>query len=76
MLDTGAFGVSIAGKPQVIALQKYDLLIKIDTSITGLYQIKFGAGEAVSIGIIYVTTPIGNIPFYVLPTNTPFLLYL
>jgi hypothetical protein len=60
----------------VIVLQKLDLLIKINTSITGLYQIKFGAREAVSIGIIYVTTPISNIPFHVLPINTLFLLCL
>jgi hypothetical protein len=76
MLDTGAFSISIARKPQVIALQKLDLSIKINTSTARLYQIKFGAGETVSIGTIYVTTPISNIPFHVLPTNTLFLLYL
>jgi hypothetical protein len=29
-----------------------------------------------SIGIIQVSTPLDNITFYVLPTNTPFLYYL
>jgi hypothetical protein len=76
MPDTGASSVSIARKPQVIILQKLDLSIKINTSIAGLYQIKFGTREAVSISIIYITTPISNIPFHVLPTNTLLLLCL
>jgi hypothetical protein len=76
MPDTGASSIFITRKPQMITLQKLDLSIKIDISIAGLYQIKFGAGEAVSIGTIYITTPISNIPFYVLPINTPFLLCL
>jgi hypothetical protein len=75
MLDTGASSVSIARKPQVIVLQKLDLSIEIDTFTAGFYKIKFRAGETISLGIIYITTP-SNIPFYVLPTNTPFLLYL
>jgi hypothetical protein len=60
----------------VIALQKLDLSIKINISIIGLHQIKFGAGEAVSIGTIYMIIPISNIPFHVLLTNTLFLLCL
>jgi hypothetical protein len=60
----------------VIALQKLDLSIKINTFMVGFYKIKFGAGEIILIGTIYVTTPISNIPFYVLPTNTLLLLYL
>jgi hypothetical protein len=28
------------------------------------------------IGIIQVSTPLGNIMFHILPTNTPFLYYL
>jgi hypothetical protein len=76
MPDTGASSISTTRKPQVIVLQKLNLSIKINTSITGLHQIKFGAGEAVSIGTIYITTPISNIPFHVLLINTLFLLYL
>jgi hypothetical protein len=73
MPDSGAAGVSIAGKPQVVALQKLDPIVSIDTSIAGNHKIRFGKGEAISIGTIQVGTPLGNITFHVLPTNTPFL---
>jgi hypothetical protein len=76
MLDTGASSISTTRKPQVIVLQKLDLLIEINTFIARFYKIKFRAGEAVSISIIYITTLISNIPFHVLPTNTLFLLCL
>jgi hypothetical protein len=76
MPDSGAAGISIARKPQVIALQKLDPIISINTSTTGNHKIRFGKGEAVSIGIIQVSTPLGNITFHVLPINTPFLYYL
>jgi hypothetical protein len=52
MLDTRASRISIAGKPQVTALQKLDLLIQIDNSIAGFYKIKFGIREIVLLGII------------------------
>jgi hypothetical protein len=73
MPDSGAAGVSTAGKPQVVALQKLDPIVSIDISIAGNHKIRFGKGEAMFIGIIQVSTPLGNIMFYVLPTNTPFL---
>jgi hypothetical protein len=76
ILDTRASGISTARKPQVIALQKLNLSIKINISIAGFYQIKFGAGEIILISIIYITTPISNIPFHVLLTNISFLLCL
>jgi hypothetical protein len=37
MLDTGASSIFITRKPQVIVLQKLDLLIKIDIFIVGFY---------------------------------------
>jgi hypothetical protein len=73
MLDSGAAGIFIVRKPQVVAFQKLDPIISIDISIAGNHKICFGKGEAVSIGIIQVSTPLGNIMFHVLPTNTPFL---
>jgi hypothetical protein len=76
MPDSGAAGVSTARKPQVVALQKLDPIVLIDTSIIGNHKICFGKGEAMSIGTIQVSTPLGNIMFYVLPTNTLFLYYL
>jgi hypothetical protein len=73
MLDSRAAGVSIARKPQVIILQKLDLIVLIDTSIAGNYKICFGKREVVFIGTIQVSIPLGNITFYMLFTNTLFL---
>jgi hypothetical protein len=75
MLDTGAAGVSTAGRLQYLALQKLDPTVKLDTSNEGAHSIRFGKGELVRTeGTIQVNTPLGNIIFYVVPTNTPFLL--
>jgi hypothetical protein len=73
MLDSGAAGVFITRKPQVIIFQKLDPIVSIDIFIAGNHKIRFGKGEVVSIGIIQISTPLGNIMFYVLPTNTLFL---
>jgi hypothetical protein len=73
MLDNGTIGVFIVRKPQIVAFQKLDPTISINTFIAGNYKICFGKGEAVSIGTIQVSTPLGNIMFYVLLTNTLFL---
>jgi hypothetical protein len=73
ILDNGAAGVFITRKPQVVAFQKLDPIISIDISIAGNHKIRFGKGEAISISIIQIGTPLGNIMFYMLPTNTPFL---
>jgi hypothetical protein len=56
MPDTGASRVSIAGKPQMTALQKLNLSIQINNSIVGFYKIKFRTGETVLLGIIQVRT--------------------
>jgi hypothetical protein len=74
--DNKAAGVFIAGKPQVITFQKLDLIVLIDIFITGNYKICFGKGEVMFISTIQVSTPLGNIMFHVLPTNTLFLYYL
>jgi hypothetical protein len=76
MLDNRAAGVSIARKPQVVVFQKLNLIVLIDTFIVGNHKICFRKKEAVSIGTIQVSTPLGNITFYVLPTNILFLYYL
>jgi hypothetical protein len=76
MPDSGAAGVSTAGLPQVTALSKLDPTILVDSSTAGNHRIKFGAGEALSLGTIQVDTQLGNITFHVLPTNTPFLFCL
>jgi hypothetical protein len=75
MPDNRTAGVFITRKPQVIILQKLDPIILINTSIAGNHKICFGKKETISIGIIQVSIPLGNIMFYMLPTNTPFLYY-
>ena len=39
-------------------------------------MICFSKGTIISLGIIRVQTPIEDITFYIIPTNTPFLLYI
>ena len=73
MPDSGAAGVSTAGNPQFLALQKLDPRVQLDTSTAGDHKIRFGKGTAFSQGTIQVHTPIGTITFHVVPTNTPFL---
>jgi hypothetical protein len=76
MLDSGAAGISSAGEPQVQALQKRDPTIQLDMSAAGSNTIRFGKGTATVKGVIQVPTLLGIITFYVVPTNTPFLLCL
>jgi hypothetical protein len=75
MPDSGAARVFIARKPQVVIFQKLDLIVLINIFITRNHKIRFGKGEAISIGIIQVGIPLGNIMFYVLLTNILFLYY-
>jgi hypothetical protein len=76
ILDNKTAGVFITSLLQVTALNKLDLIILVNSSITGNYRIKFGVKEALFLGTIQVDTQLGNIMFHVLPTNTPFLFYL
>ena len=77
MPDTGAAGVSTAGKTQVTALQQIQPSAVLDESAAGRHRIRFGDNpECVSIGDVKVKTPFGTIQFAVMPTNTPFLLCL
>ncbi|KAI0994279.1 hypothetical protein K3495_g13903, partial [Podosphaera aphanis] len=74
--DTGAAGVSTAGEPQFIALQRHLPKLQININRAGEHTIKFGLGKSSSIGTINVPTPIGIITFHVVPVSTPFLLCL
>ncbi|UQC76750.1 uncharacterized protein CLUP02_18265, partial [Colletotrichum lupini] len=48
-----------------------------NTSIVGITKISFGLGkEIVALSIIKIETYFRTITFYILPVNTPFLLYL
>jgi hypothetical protein len=73
MPDSGASGVSTVGEPQFLALQKLDPKIQLDRTKAGDHRIRFGKGTALSKGIVKVETPLGQITFHVVPTNTPFL---
>jgi hypothetical protein len=73
MPNTGAVGISTAGEPQFLALQKQDLLISLDRTTAGDNQIWFGKGTAVAIGTTTVQTPLRLITFYIVIANTLFL---
>ncbi|UQC81853.1 uncharacterized protein CLUP02_07339, partial [Colletotrichum lupini] len=49
----------------------------LNTLIAGIIKISFSLGkEIVALGIVEIETYLGTITFYILPVNTPFLLYL
>ncbi|CZT51663.1 uncharacterized protein RSE6_12841 [Rhynchosporium secalis] len=73
MIDTGAAKVSTVGKGQYEA---YKALYKAELLLSRGISIKFGIGNASSIGVLIVPLPIGEIQFEVMTTDTPFLLYL
>ena len=76
MPDSKAARISSAEEPQVLALQKRDSSIQMDTLTVRDNSIRFGKGIATAKGIIQVLTPLGIITFYVVPTNILFLLCL
>ena len=77
MPDTGAAGVSTAGKSQVKALQKTMPSLKLDTTTAGGHRIAFGDNPQLpTLGTVGVKTPFGTISFAVVQANTPFLLCL
>ncbi|TAQ84457.1 hypothetical protein B7494_g7204, partial [Chlorociboria aeruginascens] len=76
MPDSRAAGISSAGEPQSLALQKENPNIKLDVSSSGANRSKFGKGTAIAKGTVQVPTPLGEITFHVVPTNTPFLMCL
>ena len=53
------------------------LSVCLDEAKAGNAVIRFGPSKTISsIGLAVVPTPFGNIDFYILPQNTPFLLCL
>jgi hypothetical protein len=52
MPDSGAAGISLAGKPQVQALQKKDLTIQLNTSAAESNTIRFSKGTATVKGVV------------------------
>src|SRR6266581_4062797 len=75
MINTKTLKRSTAGYRQYFAYRKiYNTII--NTSKAGVINVQFGIGSTPSIGSITVNTPIGNIKFYIVKADTPFLLYL
>ena len=75
MPDTGAAGILTAEIHQVQALQ-HITTAAINTSTAGQHNVRFGAGNATSVGTVTVKTPIDFIDFQILLTLTSFLLSL
>jgi hypothetical protein len=73
MPNTKAAGISIAGEPQFLALQKQDLLISLDRTTAGDNQIRFSKGTAVATRTTTIRTPLRPITFYIVTANTLFL---
>jgi hypothetical protein len=74
MPNTKASGVSSAGEPQFKALRKINLKVQLDMLRAKEHKIRFGKEDPVVLqGTVNVSTLLGTITFYVLPTNTLFL---
>ena len=76
MLDSRAAGISSTGEQQLLALQKENPNIQLDILIARSNRIRFSKGIATIKGTIRVSTLLGTITFYIIPTNTLFLFYL
>ena len=50
--------------------------LELDTSTKGQVIVQFGIRSTSSIGTINVYTPIGEVQFHIVDTNTPFILCL
>ncbi|KAI0998857.1 hypothetical protein K3495_g9339 [Podosphaera aphanis] len=74
MLESGAAGVSTAVYPQFQALQKLMPSLQLDRSTAGEHNIRFGKGNAISMGTVLVPTISGKFLLHVAPVNIPFLL--
>ena len=48
MLDSGAAGVSTAGQPQFIVLQRLDSRVQLNTLTARAHKIRFSKGTTIS----------------------------
>jgi hypothetical protein len=76
MPDSGALSVLTAREPQVLALQKLNLTIKINYISTRNYYIRFSKGSAIAQGTITINTLLKPITFYIISANTLFLYFI
>jgi hypothetical protein len=76
MIDTGAARKSTAGYNQYTTYKKLFGKTPINTGQKRAVKATFGIGSTTSIGSITISTLIGQYEFYIVNTNTPFLLSL
>jgi len=76
MPDNSALGILIAREPQVLVLQKLNLIIQINYTNTRNYYIWFGKGLVTTQGIITINILLGPIMFYIMLANILFLYYI
>src|SRR6266700_7874752 len=75
MINTGASKRSTAGYGQYLIYRETKNTV-INTLKAGAINVQFGIGSTSSIGSITVNTLVGNIKFYIIKANIPFLLCL
>lgn len=78
MIDTGAATISTAGLNQYLAYRRMNghSSSEINSTTGSQTKVKFGIGSATTIGIVKVNTPLGDVEFFVISSDTPFLLSL
>jgi hypothetical protein len=76
IIDTRAAKRSTAGISQFWAFQRLLPGVSIDTTSIGKVTVQFGIGMTSSVGSAIIATPVGDVEFYIMPVNTPFLLSL
>ncbi|KAL2885168.1 Ribonuclease H-like domain [Ceratocystis lukuohia] len=76
IIDTGAAKVSTAGISQFKALQALKPELALDTATKGHIKVRFGMGQASSLGTTVIDTGVGSVTFHVMDADTPFLLSL
>jgi hypothetical protein len=74
--DTGAAKFSTVGKPQLLACIRENPQTIVDWTPNTAQISSGGQGSRGLIGSVHITNPLGMVTYYVLDTNTPFLLSL
>jgi hypothetical protein len=75
VINTGASQKSTVGYNQFLNYGKI-YPATIDTTRAGQVTVQFGIGGVSSIGSVIIQTSIGNMEFYIVQADTPFLLCL
>jgi hypothetical protein len=76
MIDTGASQRSTVGYDQYLAYTTAIDDTPMDKTTKGDVNIQFGIGSTSSIGSVIIHSPVSTVQFYIIDTDTPFLLSL